>query len=339
MMHARPFLLSSLATAAVLAYLCGACSSSSSRQCNVGADCASGACNADGTCVPPSSTDGGKDGAAAEGGAGSSDGGGGATDASFDFDAGPGCKADKDGIITHDEVPLGPGLKATFIIATSETIDTAGTKNADGTYTWDFTGKLASDQSGFVQTLSPMGTYWAADFAKASYASKLSQESTLLGVFDYGATTLSLLGDVSPTKTGGSTDTELTYATPIPILQFPFMLGSSWTTASDATGTFQGNTIVAAEYNEKYETTVDKAGTVKTPFATFQALRVATLLTQTVTVFAVQTITITRTYAWVTECYGTIAKATSVSTKQMVTAPAPPPVDFTQSAELMRISQ
>ncbi len=338
MMHARPFLLSSLAAAALLATVCGACSSSSSRQCNVGADCISGACNADGTCVAPSSTDGGGDGASGEGGPGGADGGGSVKDGSFDFDAGPGCTANKDGVITHDEVPLGPGLKATFLIATNETIDTAGTNNGDGTFTWDFTGKLASDQSGFVQTLSPKGTYWAKDFAKATYASKLSQEDTLLGVFEYGATTLSLLGDVSPT-TGGAKDTELTYDTPIPILKFPFKKDDAWKTTSNAGGTYQGTTIAAMYYTETYDTTVDKTGTVKTPFATFQALRVATLLTQDVNFITYHTITITRTYAWVTECYGTIAKATSTSASSSVTTPTAPAVDFTQSAELMRISQ
>jgi hypothetical protein len=337
MIHARPILLSSLAIAAVLSYVCGACSSSSSRQCNVGADCVSGACNADGTCLPPSSTDGGNDGASSEGGSGGTDGGT-VKDGSYDFDAGPGCMANKDGLITHDEVPLGPGLKATFQVAVNETIDTAGTNNNDGTYTWDFTVKYASDQSVIVQTLSPTGTYWAKDFAKATYASKLSQEDTLLGVFEYGATTLSLLGDVSPT-TGGAKDTKLTYDTPIPILKFPFKKDDVWKTTSNAGGTYQGTTIAAAYYTETYDTVVDKTGTVKTPFATFQALRVATLLTQDVNFITYHTITITRTYAWVTECYGTIAKATSKSASSSITTPTAPIVDFTDSAELMRISQ
>ena len=72
----------------------------------------------------------------------------------------------------------------------------------------------------------------------------------------------------------------LTYDTPIPILKFPFKKDDAWKTTSNAGGTYQGNMIAAAYYTETYDTTVDKAGTVKTPFATFQALRVATLLTQ-----------------------------------------------------------
>ena len=341
MKNARPLLLSSLATAALLAIVCGACSSSSARQCNVGADCLSGACNADGTCVSPSSTDGGANDGALGDGASTLDGGGTAKDGSYDFDAGPGCKANKDGVITHDEVPLGPGLTATFQVSAAETIDTAGTKNADGTYTWDFTIALGTDQPMPVKTLTPVGTWWEKDFTKATYASKLAQSGTLLGVFQYGAGALSLLGDVSPTKVGGTntTDTELTYDTPIPILKFPFMMGSAWKTTSNAGGTYNGTTIVSTYYTETYDTKVDKVGTVKTPFADFPALRVATLLTQDVNFITYHTITITRTYAWVTECYGTIAKATSKSASSSIGTPTAPIEDFTDASELMRLSK
>jgi hypothetical protein len=337
----RPIVLSSLAMAAMLAYVCGACSNGDvSRQCNVGADCASGACNADGTCVAPGTTDGGKDGATAEGGSGGTDSGT-VKDGSYDFDAGPGCIPNKDGTITHDEVPLGPGLKAPFKVSGAATIDTAGTKNADGTYTWDFTGAYAGDQDAFVQTLSPVGTYWEKDFPKASYASKIAQSATLLGVFEYGTGALSLLGVVSPSKVGGvnTSDTELTYDTPIPILKFPFMKDSAWKTTSNAGGTYNGNTIAAAYYTETYDTVVDKVGTVKTPFADFPALRISTLLTQDVNFITFHTITITRTYAWVTECYGTIAKASSKSASSSAGAPTAPIVDFTDASELIRLTK
>jgi hypothetical protein len=314
------------AAAAVLGGLFIACSSGSSRQCNVGADCASGACSADGTCVPVASATG--DAGGKEGGAGSSEGGGpasegGAQDSSLpDFDAG-GCPHNNDGIISAAEVPLAAGLKATFRFAANETIDTAGMMNPDGTRTWDFTAKLGSDQDVILNTLSPMGTWWAADFTKATYATKLAQSQTILGVFEVGTDALSLLGAVSPTS-DGVTETEVTYATPIPILKFPFMKGSTWTTTSNVSGTLNG---VVSAYTEKYETSVDAAGTVKTPFATFPALRVGTVLTQTVGVV----VTTTRTFAWVTECYGTIAKATSTSNETTA--------EFTQAAELIRITQ
>jgi len=137
---------------------------------------------------------------------------------------------------------------------------------------------------------------------------------------------------------GGAKDTELTYDTPIPILKFPFKKDDAWKTTSNAGGTYQGTPIASTYYTETYDTTVDKVGSLKTPFATFQVLRVGTLLTQDVNFITYHTITITRTYAWVTECYGTIAKATSTQAQSSVTSPTPPAVDFTQSSELMRLS-
>ena len=195
MNHARPFLLGSLAMAGLLAYVCGACANdgSGARACNVGADCASGACNSDGTCVAVGSVDGGVgDGAATDGASPASDGSVSNVDGSYDFDAGPGCHPNKDGTITHDEVPLGPGLKATYVVfdnSTGVTINTAGTKNADGTYAWDFTNTYAGDGDVIVQTFSPSGTYWAKDFAQATYSTKLAQNAPTFSIVDVSEAT------------------------------------------------------------------------------------------------------------------------------------------------------
>ena len=302
---------------AIGTFVWGACGTDAARQCNAGADCASGACNSDGTCVAVASSTG-------------DSGTTGVTDAQAPSDAhffedatAPACASGDAGILTHDDVPLAAGLSATFRIATNETIDTAGTLNADGSRSWDFSGALASDKDQIISTLSPSGTWWTGSFATATYASTLSSTATTLGVFDYGASALSLVGVVSPTSDGVS-ETKLTYATPIPILSFPLHNGQTWTTTSNVSGTLDG---VASFYSEEYDSSVDAIGTVKTPFATFAALRVNTLLTQA-------SVTKTRTYAWVTGCYGTIAKATSASTNTG-TAPVE---NFSQAAELERLA-
>jgi hypothetical protein len=323
-MTQKPLYRSLFACGAVLlCWLGAACGTSGGRQCNVGADCASGACNADGTCVAVAGGDAGGDGSS-EGGGPVGDGSPimGADGAST-FDAG-GCPANHDGVLTHDEVPLAAGLKATFRVATSETIDTSGGKNADGTRTWDFTGKLASDQDVIVETLSVTGAWYAKDFATATYASKLSQSQATLGVFNYGTDSLGLIGVVSPTN-GTAMDTELTYAPSVPILKFPFMKDSAWTTTAQVSGKLNGTALLTS-YTEKYESTVDATGTLKTPFASFPVLRVGTVLTQTFGVI----VTVTRTFAWVTECYGTVAKATSTSNETLP--------EFTQAAELLRLA-
>ena len=297
-----------------------ACSSGSDRQCNVGADCASGACNADGTCVAVTSSGG--DGGTTLGDGGTTSGNDGST---FPFDASSlACETDG-GSLGHDNVPLAAGLTATFKVATNETVDTTGTDNGDGSKTWDFTVSFASDQDVIVQTLSPSGAWWAGDFTTATYASKLVQSQSTLGVFDYGANSLDLVGVVSPTS-DGVTETELTYATPIPILAFPLHMSQTWSTTSNVSGKLNG---VTSFYSETYDSKIDAYGTVKTPFGNFAALRVGTLLTQNA-----GAVTKTRTYAWVTACFGTIAKATSTS----MTNTGTPDENFTQSAELMRLA-
>jgi hypothetical protein len=306
------------ATIAVGAFVWAACSSDAARQCNAGADCASGACNADGTCVAVATNGNDASTSLTDSGTKSDSSSTYVEDASM-----LACASGDAGILTHDDVPLAAGLSATFRIATNETIDTAGTDNGDGTKSWDFSGALASDHDQIVSTLSPSGTWWTSSFATATYASTLSSTATTLGVFDYGTNALTLVGVVSPTS-DGVTETKLTYATPIPILNFPLHNGQTWSTTSNVSGTLSG---VASFYSEEYDSSVDAIGTVKTPYGTFAALRVNTLLTQA-------SINKTRTYAWVTGCFGTIAKATSASTSNG-TAPGD---DFSQAAELERLA-
>lgn len=135
-----------------------ACAESDSVKCKVGADCASGICNADGTCEPESSSttsDGGSGGS----GAGSSSGGsGGATSnggtGGTGGDGGSGaCPANQDGTITAAEVPLGPGLSAKFKVAGDATFDTTGDEQAGGTRLWDFTAMLSGDHTVLAETL------------------------------------------------------------------------------------------------------------------------------------------------------------------------------------------
>src|SRR5207247_460866 len=132
-----------------------ACTSGDGRECRVGADCASGVCTADGACLrgaapgsdastPPPATDGGGDDA-------STDAGG---DASL-----PGCTPNHDYTITRDEVPIAPGLRATFRVAQNEDVSTAGTTGPTGKRIWDLSGALPSDANVLVETL-PLAGKW-----------------------------------------------------------------------------------------------------------------------------------------------------------------------------------
>lgn len=305
---------------AALLSLLAACATDSTRECRVGADCASAACGPDGQCVPasvvPDADAAGTDASVTK------DGDGPRQDAG---DAAPtGCVANKDGTITREEVQVGPGLHATYKIGTDEDVSTAGTPIAGGRRSWDFSTALNSDVGVLVETQALAGKWYAAKFPGASYASKLTQSSDLLGVFETTPGALLLRGVVSPTETA-ATKTELTSTPPVAILSFPLKLDAAWTTISDVSGTAQGFPLIAA-YNEKYASKVDAAGTLKTPLGTFEVLRVQVLLTRTIG-FATTTL---RTFAFVTECYGTIATVTSAKNEATV--------EFTHAAEIRRIS-
>lgn len=304
-----------LAVAGACAVL--ACSSSEERACKVGADCASGVCTEDGICA--AAPTGGGD-AATEVNSGPSDAGE-LTDATLLDAAIPGCVPNKDGIVTREEVPLQAGLRATFRVATNETISTAGVPAGNDLRTWDLSGSLPSDADALVETLPVAGRWFEDTYPNATYATRLSQSVNLLGLFQVAPGGLTLGGVVSPDE--GTYATELTYDPPVPAVVFPLEKGKTWTTNTNVSGLAQG---VYSTYSEKYETEVDARGDLKTPLGTFHVLRVRTLLTRTIGWYTVKV----RSFAFVTECYGTVATVTSKDDE--------PNAEFTMAKELRRIA-
>lgn len=303
---------------AVLA-LAAACSESGTRECRVGADCASGACTAEGTCAAPTGSSGepaGGDSGPTSGDSQSDGGGSSSGDATL-----PGCSPNKDGLITRAEVPIQAGLKATFRVAADVDVDTAGTPGANGTRTWDFSGALADDANVIIETMALTNKWYAPKYSGATYASKLRSSSDLIGVFETAPATLALRGVVSPDD--GLYRTELAYDPSVAVLSFPLKMDDTWTTDTTVSGVAEGYPV---SYTEKYESIVDAKGTLKTPLGTFDVLRVRVLLTRTIG-FATTKV---RTFAFVTECYGTIATITSEDNEG--------DVEFTHALEIRRIA-
>ena len=286
-----------------------ACGGGGSNVCTTDDQCASHFCRADGTCGP-AGADAGNDG----------NGSGSGT-----IDAPTGvCVPNHDGTIERDELPMAPGVMATFRIATSATWNTAGHSNTDGSRTWDLSGQLANDADTPVTLGSPSGAWWAADsgFAGASYTAVLASGSDLQGVFKLDATGLVLLGVVSPS--GGATKTELTYDPPAKILAVPFKAGDTWTSTSTVSGYVQG---VLGAYTEKYDSSVDQVGTLTTPYGMFPVLRVATNLTRT---SGFTTLLTKRTFAWTAECFGSVATVTGQDNDTST--------EFSSDAEVRRLA-
>ena len=285
----------------VLAALQYGCAGSPS-ECAVDQDCPSGFCQADHSCAPVEDDAGGLDSAITP-------------------DGPVGCDADHDGTITRAELPLAPGRTATYRVATDATVDTAGTLDGMGRHAWTLDAALPGDQDADVALLDPAGTWWAASFPDASYATPLSAESDLLGVFALDDTRLQLLGVVSPT--GGSTRTELAYDPPVDVLVLPLAPSDDWVVDTTVSGLAQG---FAAYYTEHYESRVDAVGTIDTPYGDFPVSRVAVDLSRQVGAGFVTS----RTFAFVAECYSTVATIVS----QDYEADA----EFTDAAEVRRLA-
>lgn len=301
----------------VAASLAGCAASSDTRECNVGADCISGACSASGMCSPKANDSGVDTGSVVT------------TDSATvgDSDAGEvdapkvGCSPNKDSIINAEEVPIAPGLKATFRVAENAAFATAGTANPDGSRKWDLSVALAGDHDVLVTTRALAGTWYGPKFPGASHSTELSTTSDLLGVFQTTASGLLLMGVVSPTES--ATKTELKYATPPIALQFPLKVGAAWKVTSNVNGTASG---LFSAYTETWDAKVDQKGEVVTPFATFPVLRVRTILTRNIGL----TSTVTRSFAFVTECYGTVATVASKANETQE--------EFTTAAEIRRLT-
>lgn len=283
--------------------LVGCGDSGSGTPCSEDEQCPSRFCRADGTCAPAE------------------------IDAPLGPDAptdGPSgvCAPNHDGTITLAELPLTAGKMATFRVAIDATFDTAGSAGMAGTRRWDLTAQLAMDTDRPLALLSPTGTWWAAKFPSASYAALLSAESNLLGVFKVDATALVLLGVVSPDA--GSFRTELTYDPPAKILALPVIDAGAWATTSTVAGTAQG---AVASYTERYASLVDKVGTMTTPYGEFPVVRVATDLTRSS--FG-STILTRRSFAWIAECFGSIATVQSQDFESSA--------EFSDPAEVRRLA-
>lgn len=294
-----------------------ACSSDSSAiPCTMDDQCVSHFCQADDTCAPLQTTPDGP--SPVDSGSDTGSNGSGSNGL---------CTPNHDGMIVQSELPLAAGSHANFLISAglgsgADTWDTTGSAAPDNSRTWDITGIVGGTEQA-IMLAAPAGAWWAADFTDATYATVLSESApTLLGVFHVDATGVTLLGVVS--TTGGATETELKYDPPAQILKLPFMASSSWMSMSTVENIETG--VPVPVYTEEYDSTVDEVGTMKTPYGSFPVLRVATNLLR-------NSIADTRTFAWVAECFGSVAQVTSQAFPNSV-----PSGEFSNPAEVWRIT-
>lgn len=312
----RTVLTSFLALTLVAPTGCSSETTLDGASCRTGAECASGVCLASGTCEAAAPSDGGLNP------------GDGAPPLAGDSGA---CVPNGDGRIDRVEFPVRAGLRATYTYATNVAVDLTGVTTGTETR-WNFKGPFANDTTRVVDVLAPTGKWWAAAFPSASYALALGAAGDLLGVFTLGASELSLVGVVSPADS--ATKTQLAYDPAPAFLRFPLRVGDSWTTTATVGGTAQGLAIgplTGTQYTETYATTVDAAGSVEVPFGTFKVVRVLTSLTRRNQAgLPIATLPDRKSVAFVAECFGTVASATSNGGETRAL--------FTTASELQRLA-
>lgn len=313
----------------------GGCATTTADGCKVGADCASGVCNVDGTCGGESTTatsggtttttggSGGSGGASSSTGSATTSSGSSTTGAGGSGGGGACSPPNNDGTITQEELPVMVGLHENFSAAASVPVDTAGKVGLGGEHVWDLSAPITGQADEKVETLPIAGQWFAASFPGATYASRLSSTSDLLGVFEVAAGKLLLRGVVSPAD--GPKATSLVYTTPIVVLSFPIKEGGTWTTSSKITGKASGTTI-SVFYADTYTSKVDAHGTMKTPFATFPVLRIRVDRLSNLAGI----ITSSHRFVFVTECFGTVATMVSKDYEMAD--------EFTTAAEVSRLA-
>ncbi|HRE91803.1 MAG TPA: hypothetical protein PK095_21975 [Myxococcota bacterium] len=332
----------------------GGCGEDEAGPCRVAADCASGICLPDGRCalfpegdgevLVPETTET-TDGETAADGADIPEVEPGDTDVTADTDptdtagapdssdtpdtdgandtSGPDttgtCLPQGDGRVTRAEVPIAPGLQATFLVASDVDFDTRG--DAQAAVRWDLEQSFAGDTKVLVTTLDPSDTWYGPLFPSATYATRLAEGQDLLGVFEAKDDGLYLLGVVSPDD--GLFRTELTYDPPAKLMAYPLELDTSWTSTSSVSGLTSGVVTFASE---TYEGLVDARGVLSTPFADFDALRVILTLDRWVGAALYFDVS----HLFVTECFGTVA---TLRSEAYVSGP-----EMTTLGELRRLS-
>lgn len=256
------------------------------------------------------------------------DGGADAEDADSGEDAEPSsCVANNDGVVERSEVTFRPGLQATFRVARDVQVDTTGRETEEGRV-WDYTKSYEGDHSEVVKLQPLEGRWFESEFPDGDYAMKLVGDSEELGVFRATSDALLLLGLVSPEDDGATT--EIKYDPPVEVLKFPLQEGETWRTETEASGTHAvWSPFVEISWDETYFNEVDAEGTLKTPYGTFDVLRVRTRLEQDNPAgFPRGEI---RTFAFVAECFSTVATIRSDRGEDEV--------EFEEAASIRRIAK
>lgn len=238
------------------------------------------------------------------------------------------CVPNLDGKIEAGELKAAIDIPESLVVSPAgvrRMVDLAGGVDAQGRRTWNFATDYADDQIAKLAAGALAGRWFAASFPSGQYTAPVDAAANLLGVYAADGSNLLLLGIASAKEAPAEGKTLLVYATPVAVHRYPLEVGKSWISV----GTVQNGAIRGLPYagRDTYQVSVDAAGRLELPDLTFtQALRIRTRVTVEPAVGAAVS---RRQVSWFFECFGEVARATSVDNE--------PLEDFTTTAELRRL--
>lgn len=206
------------------------------------------------------------------------------------------CWPNKDEQIELSEFPALPGVVQNYLLAKEVTVDTSGTD-------WDLSAAIDGEVQASIALEALAEQWFAKSFDGATYVAPIAGEDSLQGVYEVTGNQLLLRGVVSKSE-AADVKTELTYSPPAVIMNFPFKVEDTWTSTSIITGIYP---LGVAYYTETHASQVDTAGTMNTPLADFDVLRIRSKMTRTVGLV----VSTRRNHYHVAECFGTVSSMTS----------------------------
>ena len=171
--------------------------------------------------------------------------------------------------------------------------------------TWDFSPPVSGEAKVFDQLVDPSGQWWAADFPTRDLRRALDDGQQALRRLPRQRRQARAARRRQ--RAERAQQTELTYATPIVVLQFPLVgRRPPGPRSRDVSGTRPAAS--PSSRHEKYVFTVDERGTTKVPAAQLRHPAPARSTTPRPTASLVTT---RITYLHLAECYGAVARVRS----------------------------
>jgi hypothetical protein len=242
-----------------------------------------------------------------------------------------GCLPNLDGRIEADELPMVANFPLSFRISPDgeeRSIVPGGAIADDGVREWDWADDHASDLELTVAAVDVSTRWYADEFPEANVAVPLvptGAAADVEAVYQKDTDALWLLGFASRGPAPAEGRTLMVYDSAIELLRLPLEPGLTWQSSSDVhDGTLRGLPYASSD---SYSMKVEAAGRLRLPDLTFtQAHQVRTSLVVTPVFSAPVTV---RQIAFVFECFGEVARATSRDGEVRA--------DFTTAAEIRRL--